>query len=183
MSCTRRRGEDRTPRRTHMFLSLVVSGTRTSEHFLNHAYAWRTSLHRVTVHLWCLEWFAPLRIQNTSSSLMSHPNLLGLHVRLVFLYTITATSDNMLYGTGEGIADRNQVPLKRNFAGETVWLFGRLNPSRWPAVQAKVLIRVSPSRTNGGQFADSACWNSDVTHQFRRYQLSTCMSLNGTNVQ
>ena len=49
-------------------------------------------------------------------------------VHLMFLFTITATSDNMLYETGEGIAYWNQVPLERNF-GETVWLSRRLNPS------------------------------------------------------
>ena len=26
-------------------------------------------------------------------------------------------------------------------------------------------------------------WNSDVTHEFRRYQIPTSVSLNGTNIQ
>ena len=35
----------------------------------------------------------------------------------------------MLHETGEGIADWSQDPLKCDFAGETVWLSGRLHPS------------------------------------------------------
>ena len=66
--------EDSTPCRTHIFLSLVVSGTRTPEHFKSRMYAW-LKFAQVTLHLWCLEWFAPLRIQNTSSFVMYHPNL------------------------------------------------------------------------------------------------------------
>ena len=62
--------EDRTPRRTHIFLSLVVSGTSQSR-----MYAW-LKFAQVTLHLWCLDWFAHC----ASSSLMSHPNLLGLHL-------------------------------------------------------------------------------------------------------
>ena len=70
-------GEDTTPRRTHTFLSLVVSSTRTPEHFsITHV---RVAQVCTSLHLRCFEWFAPLRIQNTSSSLMSHPNLPGLH--------------------------------------------------------------------------------------------------------
>ena len=65
---------------------------------------------QVTLRLWYLEWFTPLRNKNTSSSLMSHPNLLGLHPE-------SFTSD------------WNQDPLKPNFAGGTVWPSGRLHPS------------------------------------------------------
>ena len=38
----------------------------------------------------------------------------------ILLYTTSAASDNMLYEVGEGIADWNQVPLKRNFAGASL---------------------------------------------------------------
>ena len=72
-------GEDSTPRRTRMFLSLVVSGTRTPEHFKSRMYAW-VKFAQVTLRLRGLEWFAPLLIQNTSSFVMSHPNL-GLALR------------------------------------------------------------------------------------------------------
>ena len=118
------RSEDRTPRCTHMFLSFVVSGdaARLSTFLITRMYAW-LKFAQVTLHLWCLEWFASLRIKNTSLSLMSHPKFLGLHPESftsIHLNTITAPSDNMLDETGEGITDWNQVPLKRNFARWTV---------------------------------------------------------------
>ena len=49
-------------------------------------------------------------------------------IYLFLLYTTSATSDNILHDTGEGIADRNQDPVKRNLAGGTVWPSGRLLP-------------------------------------------------------
>ena len=70
--------EDRTPRRTHIFLSLVVSSSRTPEH-LNHARMRYSSLHK-SVMLVMFGLVLPLlRIKSTSSSMMSHPNLLGHH--------------------------------------------------------------------------------------------------------
>ena len=60
---------------------------------------------------------------------MSHPNLLGLHPESFTSFVLyTTTSDSTPYAFGEGIAHRNQDPLKRNSAGGTVWLFGRLLP-------------------------------------------------------
>ena len=50
-------------------------------------------------------------------------------IYLFLLYTTSATSDNLLHDTGEGIADWNQDPVKRNLAGGTVWPSGRLHPS------------------------------------------------------
>ena len=68
--------EDRTPCRTHIFLSPVVSGTRTLVHFL---------IPRVCVAQVCTSHFVlvmlgvvcTIALKNTFSSFMSHPNLLG----------------------------------------------------------------------------------------------------------
>ena len=40
--------------------------------------------------------------------------------RQLLLHTTSATSDNTPYAFGKGITDRNQDPLKGNFAGGTV---------------------------------------------------------------
>ena len=68
-------GEDRTPRRTHIFLSCRVWHARLST-FLSHACV---AYKSAQVNHTCDVWFAPNADQNTSSSMMSHPNLLGLH--------------------------------------------------------------------------------------------------------
>ena len=60
---------------------------------------------------------------------------------------LTATSDNMLHETGEGIADWNQDSLMRNFARGTVWPSGRLNPSHTALRRGEVLW---PERQRSG---------------------------------
>ena len=62
--------------------------------------------------------------------MMSHPNLLGLHPESFTSFVLypTTTLDSKPCAFGEGIAHKNQDPLKRNSAGGTVWLFGRLLP-------------------------------------------------------
>ena len=99
--------------RTFFSVLLCLARASLSTFFNTHACVAQVGTCRW--HLWCLEWFAPLRIKNTSSSFMYHPNLL-------------ATSDHMFYETGEGSTDWNQDPLKRNSAGGAVWLSGRLHP-------------------------------------------------------
>ena len=58
---------------------------------------------------------------------MSHPNRLCLHLES-FTSCFSTSSDNTPCAFGEDIANRNQDPLKRNSAGGTVWLSGRLLP-------------------------------------------------------
>ena len=125
--------EDRTPRRTRNFLNLVVSSTRTPEHFEN---------THVRVAQVCTSHFAlvmfgvvctiahpkHLFILDVSSPSSRSPSWV---VQLVFLHTIAATSDNMLYETGEGIADWNQVPLWRDLAREEVWPTQPLTLNGW----------------------------------------------------
>ena len=71
------KSEDSTLRRT-FFLSLVVFSTRTLEHFFNHACTRGSSLHKSLCFcdVCCGQ---PIAHQNTSSSLMSRRNLLGLY--------------------------------------------------------------------------------------------------------
>ena len=119
--------EDRTPRGTHILLNLVV---------------W-------PVHAWALNNHARMRDSSLHTSIIlvmfgavcsiAHHKHLFIHdvssrssrssswvIHLVLLCTTSTTSDGTLYAFGEGIADRNQDPLKRNAAGGTVRLSGRL---------------------------------------------------------
>ena len=130
MSCTRRRVKTEHLVARAIFLSLVVSSTRTPEHFsVTHVrVAQVCTSHSALVMFGVVCTIAHpkhLFILDVSSPSSRSPSWV---VHLVFLHTIAATSDNVLYETGEGNVDWNQVPLKRNFAGETVWLSGRLNP-------------------------------------------------------
>ena len=61
------------------FFSVLSCLARARLSTFNHACTRGSSLHKSLCTCDVLEWFAPLRIKNTSSSLMSHPNLLGLH--------------------------------------------------------------------------------------------------------
>ena len=102
------------------FLSFDVSGTRTPEHFSSRMYAW-LKFAPVTLHLRGLEWFAPLRIQNTSSFVMSHPNL-GLAPESVTSFFCTPSQP--LQTTCSTKPERTSLTelRYRNFTGRTVWL-------------------------------------------------------------
>ena len=82
MSCTRRWVKTEQLVALHIFISLVVSSTRSLEHFvITHACVKKkcSSLHK---SLCICDVWSGLRhcaSKNTSSSMMSHPNFLGLH--------------------------------------------------------------------------------------------------------
>ena len=93
-------------------------------------YAW-LEFAQVTLHLWCLEWSAPLRVRKTplhlwclipifSVSILSRSPRFSLH------HHSHLRQHALRNGRGHAWY---QVQLKRNCAGRTVWLSGRLNPS------------------------------------------------------
>ena len=102
--------EDRTPCRKHILLSLVVSCTRTPED--SFARMRGSSLHKSIL-------LVMFRVVCPNCLIPSGPVFILSHSLRFALHHLT--SNNMLYGFGEGIVDRNQASLKRNFAGRTVW--------------------------------------------------------------
>ena len=78
-----------------------------------------------------LEWFATLRIKNTSSSLMSHPNLLGLHPESFTSFFFPSQPPHTTRSTKPERASLTEIRchLSAPSPGETVWLSGRLHPS------------------------------------------------------